>query len=356
MKSYILNNTHDRKITIKDKLSDNIYFKKYYELSIKYKNGIDIYSKKWEKVKKSVNDYEYIYTKYNLYLNICSILPISRSYFKLHEICNDYDIIDNINKCVCIAEGPGGFIQYLNDNKNVNDIYGITLISKDKNIPTWSYKLYNKSNIHLLDGDGTGDICKYDNIIYFINSIGKNTCDLITCDGGIDYSNNFTNQENESYNFIYNEILLALNLQNQNGTLILKIFDIFNWNTINLIYLLYNVYDSITICKPYTSRNTNSEKYLICKKYKYNKNILDLLFDNFSEKKLNIYIPKSFLNDLKYYNDIYCEIQNNNIQNVLNILKSKNIYINKPNKNQILKAKEWCKTYNFPINKNCIYL
>lgn len=355
MKSYTLNNTHNRKINIKNKPYDNIYFKKHYDVSVNYKNGIDIYGKKWEKVKKSVNIYEYVYTKYDIHSNICSILPISRSYFKLHEICIDYNI-ENIHKCVCIAEGPGGFIQYLNDNKSVNDIYGITLISEDKNIPIWSYKLYNKANIHLLDGDGTGDICKYDNIMYFINNIGKNSCDLITCDGGIDYSNNFTNQESESYNFIYNEILLALNLQTNGGTLILKIFDIFNTDTINLIYLLYNVYDIITICKPYTSRNTNSEKYLVCQKYNYDKNIIDLLFDNFNNKKLNIYIPKSFLDDLNYYNDVYCEIQNNNIQNVLNILKSNNIYIDKPNKNQIIKAKKWCKTYNLPINKNCIHL
>lgn len=356
MKSYILNNTHVKNIIIKNnKTINDIYFQKYYDLSIKYKNGIDIYGKKWEKFKKNINDYEYIYTKYDMHSNICNILPISRSYFKLHEICCDYNI-ESINKCVCIAEGPGGFIQYLNDIKKVHNIYGITLISEDSNIPSWNYKLYNKSNIHLLDGDGTGDICKYDNIIYFINTIGKNSCDLITCDGGIDYSKNFTNQESESYNFIYNEILLALNLQSKNGTLILKIFDIFNWDTINLLYLLYNVYDTITICKPYTSRNTNSEKYLICQNYKYNKNIINLLLDNFIEKKLNLHIPKSFLNDLNYYNNIYCEIQNDNIQSVLNILKLKCIYIDKPNKNQIMKAKEWCKNYNLPINKNCIHL
>lgn len=354
MKSYILNNTHIKILEKKDKPYNSIYFKKHYDVSVKYKNGIDMYGKKWEKQKKSMNDYEYVYTKYNIYSNICSILPISRSYFKLHEMCTDYNIT-NITRCTCIAEGPGGFIQYLY-NTNVTDIYGITLISKNKNIPTWSYKIYDKPNIHLLDGDGSGDICKYDNIMYFIDNIGKNNCDLITCDGGIDYSNNFTNQECESYNFIYNEILLALNLQSKGGTLILKIFDIFNTDTINLIYLLYNVYDTITLCKPCTSRNTNSEKYLVCKNYNYDKNIINLLFDNFVEKKLNIYIPKSFFDDLKYYNDIYCEVQNDNIQNVLNILKSNNIYINKPNKNQILKAKEWCKKYNLPINKKCIYL
>ena len=42
MKSYTLNDSHNKSITIKDKSYDNIYFKKHYDTSIKYKNGIDV--------------------------------------------------------------------------------------------------------------------------------------------------------------------------------------------------------------------------------------------------------------------------------------------------------------------------
>ena len=46
---------------------------------------------------------------------------------------------DNIN-CACLAEGPGGFyslfIRLFKKNKSYDkNIYGITLISKDRKIP-----------------------------------------------------------------------------------------------------------------------------------------------------------------------------------------------------------------------------
>ena len=105
---------------------------------MKIKCEIDkIPSRKWERSKKkSINKYEYIYTSsVRRNRNICSILPVHRSYFKLYEIMKDVIKVENEGTVGCIAEGPGGFIHCINDNTNI-DVYGITLISKtDKNIP-----------------------------------------------------------------------------------------------------------------------------------------------------------------------------------------------------------------------------
>jgi 23S rRNA U2552 (ribose-2'-O)-methylase RlmE/FtsJ len=354
MKSYILDKLHSKFIE-KNCKNDDIYFKILYNKLINCKNDIDKYTKKWEKYKKYVNTYEFVYTKYNIYINICNILPISRSYFKLHEMLYDFDII-NINNAICIAEAPGGFIQCLHDNHNLDNIYGITLLSNDDSVPVWNNKIYKYDNIKLLYGkDNTGDICNLDNIKDIVKNI-NNKCELITCDGGIDYSINFKNQELDSYEFIYNEILLSLQLQKNDGTLILKIFDIFHNYTIQLIYILYQCYDTIIINKPYTSRNTNSEKYLICKNYKYNKNIIDFLIDNYENKKFNINLPNSFIKDIKYYNNVFVDNQINNINIVLKKILSNDIYIEKPNNLQKNKAIEWCKKYNLDINERCIYL
>ena len=43
------------------------------------------------------------------------------------------------------------------------------------------------------------------------------------------------------------------------------------------------------------------------------------------------------------------------IDATLNVISSKRI-LDKPSKQQIKLAKEWCKQYNIPINKNCYYL
>ena len=70
----------------------------------------------------------------------------------------------------------------------------------------------------------------------------------------------------------------------------------------------------------------------------------------------NIHIPKSFLENIKFYNNIFVENQIKNINIVLDKIKSKTFYIDKPSEYQKKIAIEWCKTYNIDINPKCIYL
>jgi len=365
MKIFKLDNTHSKKI-IEKNIKNHILDKDLHLQLNKAKQQIDNYNKyKWDKYKKHLNLYEYIYIQSNIHKNICKILPISRSYFKLHEILNDFNILDNYKniKITCIAEGPGGFIQSLLNNlnkKNINieKIYGITLISNSNDIPSWNPIIKTKKNIVLLNGiDNTGNICNHDNILNFVENIKENTCDIITCDGGIDYSNNYNNQELASYEFIYNEILLSLYLQKEGGILIIKMFDILYYSSIQLLYILYLCYDTIIINKPYTSRLTNSEKYIICKGYKYNIRVIELLDEYYNKKdKLMLHIPKLFLENIKYYNQIFIETQIQNIDIIIEKINSNNIVLNKPTTLQINKAKEWCNIYNLDINDKCAYL
>ena len=158
-------------------------------------------SKNWDYNKKKCNIYEYIYTSCNKNFNVSKIHPISRSFFKLIEILYEFDIIMTNNSYCSIAEGPGGFLQGLKyyfevNNIDFNKIYGISLLSKDKFIPRWNNKIIIDKSIDILKGDdGTGDIYKLINIKDFIKTIGNNTVEFITCDGGIDYANDYNNQE-----------------------------------------------------------------------------------------------------------------------------------------------------------------
>ena len=78
----------------------------------KKKSEIDSVQHKWDSAKKISNDYEYIYTSSNYKKNISSFIPVSRSFFKLREIIYDYKLTLS-DKCSCIAEAPGGFMQSL---------------------------------------------------------------------------------------------------------------------------------------------------------------------------------------------------------------------------------------------------
>ena len=46
------------------------------------KSKIDQHKQKWDRTKKLINNYEYIYYNYNKNNNISDITPISRSFFK----------------------------------------------------------------------------------------------------------------------------------------------------------------------------------------------------------------------------------------------------------------------------------
>ena len=328
---------------------DEQLLKDLYENKCKIDN-IDI--NKWEKYKKLNNDYEYIYTSSNKSKNISDIVPISRSYFKIHEIIKDYSI-NELEYCACIAEGPGGFINCLLDNFNIKCIYGITLLSNDRKIPFWSSKLFNNPIVYLNKYKNTGDIYIKKTADNFINN--SNKCDLVTADGGFDYSNDYNKQELLSYKLIYSEIYIALNIQKDNGTFILKVFDIFYHKTIQLLYLLYLSYEEVFIYKPTVSRISNSEKYIVCKGFKpFNKEIIDLLdkyFDNVNN--LHIDIPKEFINKIKEYNNIFV---NNQINYIKNILKFNVKNINERIKDQIQFSYDWCVKYRLPINIDCIYL
>ena len=347
-------NSHDKLLLKYNNNNNNIIYQDLYDKLLKTKQKIDKYNNNWDKAKKQANNYEYIYTSSNPLKNICKIHPIaSRSYFKIMEIIKTFNIIDlDIKNIICIAEGPGGFLQYLNTVYKNSNIYGVTLLSSDKSIPFWSPLIINNKNIKLLNGiDNDGNIYKIHNIDYISDNIDK--CDLITADGGLDFSLNYNNQELSSYRLLYCEIYAALKMQKENGTFIIKFFDILYYNTIQLLYILYLCYEEIIIFKPDTSRFSNSEKYIICKKYKPNNDIIKLLYNNFNQyNKLNIYVPLSFIEDINKFNTNYINKQIENIELIIYNIDNKldNIYLEK----QIQMAKEWCNKYNLPINNNIL--
>ena len=363
MKSYLIECKYDKKIICKN-IKDYIIDKEIHGKLEKTKIKIDNYSNKWEKSKKIFNNYEYIYFCTSKNKNICKFdISISRAFYKIHEILYDFELIKSNNKQITsIAEGPGGFIQSLiyNHSKkkiNIDNINGITLKSKNNNIPDWHPIIKNNNKINILYGvNGNGDICDMENIISLIDSIGINTQDIVSCDGGIDYSNDYNNQELLSYELIYSEIILGLHIQKENGSMIIKIFDISHYKTIQLVYLLYQSYEVVYITKPHTSRNTNSEKYIVCKNHKKNNGVINIMKYFFNNKhRMMIDIPNDFIKDITSYNNICIGLQIENINKILKNIDDKIVKL-KPSREQINLSLKLCKEYNMSINYKCIYL
>ena len=131
--------------------------------------------------------------------------------------------------------------------------------------PYWNNLVLNNSkNSICYCEDKTGDIYKLNNAFEYIKSHTEK-CYLVTSDGGFDFSENYNNQEVSSIKLLFCEVFIALNVQENDGNFIIKMFDLLNLKTIQLLYILYLHYNEIYFYKPDTSRSSNSEKYIICK-------------------------------------------------------------------------------------------
>lgn len=316
------------------------------------KTKIDENPKKWSIIKKIINEYEYIYTSPNPNKNIAAIYPYSRSYFKMKEIINDFEILKDSKNVFCIAEAPGGFIQCLLEY-NVK-IVATTLLSKDKKIPYWNKNLITDNDIFFQYGiKGNGDITDISNLLSMIKN-NRNYYNTITADGGFDYSVDYNNQEKDSLKLIKSEIFLAVNTQKIGGSFICKLFDIFLKETIHQIYILSLLYEDIYFYKPSISRLSNSEKYIICNGYKgYNKELINILFRGLIGD-IDYKCSKDFLNNIRIYNEYYSEKQINKISQGIKLFDG---HIKSyPTEEKINKTLEWCIKNKIKINHTCYYL
>tara|TARA_A100001015_G_C15018722_1_gene726857 strand:- start:1071 stop:2246 length:1176 start_codon:yes stop_codon:yes gene_type:complete len=367
-----------------DEISMNYEYQKKDELILnpslkeevsKIKQEIEKYANKWDEYKKITNKYEYINSsfyleKLNINSCVCSYKPISRSYFKMIEILTQFKFnLPQVINSFHLAEGPGGFIEALEKFRSCrHDTYtGMTLIqTNDRDIPKWS-KIQNymkqHPNIKLEYGPKKDGNLYYKHNLDYIYENHKNKYDFITADGGFDYSVDFNKQEENSINLIFCEVLYALILQKQGGSFVLKIFDMFHQTTNEILYLLCYFYKQVYVYKPNTSREANSEKYIICKNFtmnnQYNNIILSLCSKFYDLSKQKLYgifkfnLNSYFLSKIQEINAIYGQQQVENILNTINYIHDNN----KTNKERLEKIKlsniqkciKWCKDQNQPI-------
>lgn len=345
----------------------------------KVKTKIDDCQQEWDKYKKYTNPHEYIHSIIpNTKQSVCSLKPLSRSFYKMIEIATLMNIqLDlPIEKCKTfhLAEGPGGFIEaVVKMRNNPNDIYyGMTLINEqDYNVPGWNKSRHfleqNKNVLIEYGKDGRGDLMEPDNFLHCF-TLYQNSMDLITADGGFDFSYDFNNQETECVQLIFCQICFAIAMQKVGGTFLIKFFDSFTRISIEMLYLLSTLYEDVYFIKPHTSRHANSEKYIVCKRYRPNADLNGLvmkLHGIIQEMKINpneslvslfsVEIPYLYVNKIEEYNAIFGQQQIENIHMTLQlILNNKRDKLEMMKKTHIQKCIEWCQKYNIPHHKNIL--
>jgi 23S rRNA U2552 (ribose-2'-O)-methylase RlmE/FtsJ len=269
-----------------------------------------------------------------------------------------------------LAEGPGGFIEAFSSvRKCPQDLYvGMTILDEnnDPNIPAWKkteHFLRQNKNVFIEKGaTGTGNILAIENLDYCREKYGS-SMDLITADGGFDFSLDFNQQEIIISRLLYAQMTFAILLQRQGGCFILKIFDAFMQHSVDILFILSSFYEKTYIIKPQTSRYANSEKYVVCKNFLFNSvdshyPILHRTFEKmmaspekYVHRFMTIPIPLHFVTRLEEYNAIFGQQQIENIHYTISLIKNKNRQDKIENliKTNVQKCIAWCIKYNVPF-------
>ncbi|KAI5743234.1 hypothetical protein M8J77_015993 [Diaphorina citri] len=205
----------------------------------------------------------------------------TQAWCKFHEIVHSYNIVpqqENSFTSIHLCEAPGAFITSLNHYLKLHhprmqwDWIANTLnphyegnsfdemISDDRLILGTHRKWY-------FGPDNTGNILVQNFVSHFKQHVQKNIhshCFLVTADGSFDCQGNPGEQEILVGKLHYREVQIALSLLHNGGNLVIKIFTIFESDTICLMYLLACLFTSVDLFKPATSKEGNSEIYVIC--------------------------------------------------------------------------------------------
>lgn len=325
----------------------------YYVEIDKVKNKIEkVNQSDWTRIRKYTNKYES--PLYN-----SSRKVISRAFYKLWEMMHDYNIQCN-GETLHLCDAPGGFVQAVIDYKiskynNIKTCHTISLTNtKDINVPKYHQLIKNNVNVNIMD-HCNGDVTNPYTHLSILKEMKNRTITFITADGGITENGDYNNKENIHTQLILCQVFTMCLVLMQGGSFILKIFDIYNDVTVHILYLLILLFDSVEIVKPLTSRPTNSEKYLICKRFDKQKfttelknelfRCIKMLYDN---PVLNVYklfddIPNSLYTELRLYNKDFINQQIKHIELNLELLKTHNYNHNHSHKNVF--SKEWLKKY-----------
>jgi len=298
----------------------------------KTKGLLDNLDKNTERFRRAAAKYLH---EYELVKLLCKKQVISRAYFKLYEIVY-YDplVLQSNLTCFFICEAPGGFIECIQDirrKKNLPFKY-ISISKRDDNIKYGSYLEENNLNY----GDITDPAIIESTIITTLTRFSDGM-DFITADGGFDVKM-FVAQELMCSKLILCEIYLALMTQKIGGMFVIKFFDMFTHNSIIYYLLLCSFYDYVKIIKPKSSRNCNSERYLVCYGFKGKNTLVNDIFKiicNFKVDEIDTFtvvfpdIDISGLHDLskiKSFNNIILHEQIKTINESIKMVYSKNFY------------------------------
>jgi hypothetical protein len=242
---------------------------------MKYWKECDIFRNERKIVKKIIN------TPYD----------ITKAWMKCYEIITELELIDNqlVENEPFLhfdnAAFPGSFIlaveHYIKTKTDIkkHSWYASSLLEDIKESKQTKYTLSSEHALQdtyglyknyperwLMSNEFNGDVLKEKNQLHICHRIGAKI-DLYTSDLGFNIGDDYEAQEEKHTIYNAGQILSGLLTLKRGGHLVIKQYTFFETLSINLLYILSTFFEQMYICKPQTSRDINSEIYIVGKSF-----------------------------------------------------------------------------------------
>lgn len=209
----------------------------------------------------------------------------TQAWCKFYEVCYSYNFVCDMAQEQCslnslhLCEAPGAFITSLNHYLKLNhpdlkwNWTSTTLNPYYEENPLSNMINDDRFILHTLNHwifghDYTGNLMDVENLRFLAKKV-KETGPilLVTADGSIDCQNDPGEQELRVSQLIFCEVVSALHLLSTGGNFVTKMFTMYEQETICIMYLLVCSFKSVNVFKPATSKEGNSEVYVVCLDY-----------------------------------------------------------------------------------------
>ena len=202
---------------------------------------------------------------------------VTNAWLKIFEICNVFNLI-NKNKVIHFdnAAYPGAFILAINHYCKTHNIEyewrASSMIDdmKDSVLLQDKFKLYqNYKSQWLMNNECNGDVTNLKNLNFWKETLHHKVT-LYTSDLGFETGadNRYENQELSHIKPHLGQILAGLYTLAKGGHMVVKQYTFFNMLNVSILAILTNLFEEVHICKPITSRCTNSETYIVAKGFR----------------------------------------------------------------------------------------
>jgi len=186
---------------------------------------------------------------------------INRAYHKMHEILLSC-VLPSTKTSVHLCEAPGGFVQCVFDHLSDSE-WSWRAVTLETGVPV-------ASDVSLLPHERgsfmfADVLCGADSVIERLSVAFPDGVDLVTADGATEM--NHEHLEEEHFPLALAQTNIALKCLHAGGNFILKVFECLLPCTMDLIAALSQAFDTVSMIKPFSSRPSNSERYLVCRSF-----------------------------------------------------------------------------------------